>query len=126
MAIVELLLGSEQRGTRIERSVGGKTASISLDATVSESFAVPSRVTQHPVENAVDITDHVILAPRTLTITGKISETPFTVDGQTAGVATTVAAQIGSSLTNSFGGLAATIAATKTLAGVIKPQPTTQ
>lgn len=126
MAIVQLLLGQPQKGTRIDRTVANKTASLALDATVSENYNVPARVTQHPVENAVDITDHVILAPRTLSIRGVISETPFNIEGQGSGVISTVAAQIGNQLTgNTLGGLTATLAASKTLAGVLRPRTVT-
>lgn len=126
MAIVQLLLGTPQKGTRIDRTVANKTASLALDATVSENYNVPARVTQHPVENAVDITDHIVLSPRTLSINGVISETPFNVEGQGVGVVNTVAAQIGNQLTgNSLGGLSASLAASKTLAGVLKPRSVT-
>lgn len=120
MSIVELVLGSSQRGTRIDRKVGNKAASIALDATVYENFNAPLQVTSHPVELGTDISDHVILPPKTLRVEGKISETPFSVEGQVTGVVSSVASKVGNELAGGLGGLVTTVGAAKTLAGVIK------
>lgn len=120
MALISLLLGQPQKGTRIDRSVGGATASIILDATVKEDYSAPVEVTTHPVEKGADIGDHVIIKPQKLRIEGKISETPFDVQSQVAGVVNTVASTIGQSLGGALGGIAATVGSAKTLAGVLK------
>lgn len=134
MAIVSLLLGQGQKGTRIDRFIRspgpvtadgqapGLTASIILDATISEDFDQPIEVTTHPVEKGVDISDHVILRPKTLKIEGKISETPFSTSAQIAGVATSVAAKIGQNLGGALGGAVGSFGISKTLAGVLKPK----
>lgn len=129
MSTITALLGIPQKGTRIDRSMTsiGSTATIFLDATVKEMFDAPSEVTQHPVERGVDISDHIILRPQKLSISGKITETPFTQGGQIAGVVSSVAAKIGANLGGALGGVngsavggaAATVGASKTLAGVI-------
>ncbi len=122
MALVSLLVGTPQRGTRVQRNIkGGRTATIFLDATLKEGSSSPSEVTKHPVENGADIGDHVILRPETLTIDGVISETPFSVQGQVAGVATTVASSVGQGLGGALGGAVGSLVATKTLAGILKP-----
>lgn len=122
MALVSLLLGQPQKGTRVDRSVGGSTASIVLDATVSEDYSAPIEITTHPVEEGSDISDHVILRPQKLKIEGKITETPFDIGSQAAGVVSSVAASIGQSLGGALGGVLATAGAAKTLAGVLKPK----
>lgn len=127
MSTISVLLGLPQKGTRIARNItkAGITAAIFLDATLREGFDAPSEVTQHPVEKGVDISDHVILRPQKLSISGKFSETPFSIEAQAAGVASTVASTIGQNLGGALGGAGATFAASKTLAGVLKPKSIT-
>lgn len=137
MSIVALLLGQPQKGTRIDRQVRASgpvqdgeapssvTASIFLDATVSEDFENPSELTQHPVENGADIGDHIILKPRRLTIEGVISDAPLGVSAQLQGLATTVASQIGQNLGGAAGGLVGAGVAAKTLAGILNPDSAT-
>lgn len=127
MALVSLLLGLPQKGTRIARNLtkAGITASIFLDATVKEGFSAPSELTQHPIEDGSDIADHIIIRPQKLTIEGVISETPFSVSGQIAGIASTVASQIGQGVAGSIGGAIGAGVAAKTLAGVLQPKSVT-
>lgn len=124
MSTISVLLGIPQKGTRIARDIsfGNITASIYLDATIKEGFDAPMEVTQHPVDRAVDISDHIILRPQKLTISGKISETPFSGSAQLAGIASTVASTIGQNLGGALGGALGTAAASKTLAGLLKPK----
>lgn len=121
MALVSLLLGSPQKGTRVDRRVGNTRASIILDATIKEDFSAPVEITTHPVERRSDISDHVIKRPQKLRIEGIISETPFDVNAQIAGVTTTVASTIGQNLGGALGSVAANIGANqaRTLAGVL-------
>lgn len=63
--------------TQVIRTVGGKTATMILDATVKENFQATAEPTQHPVEAGADITDHVILKPKSLSISGIVTETPL-------------------------------------------------
>jgi hypothetical protein len=146
MSLVTVLMGIPLKGTRISRTLdrAGIEASIILDATVKESFSAPSEVTQHPVEEGPDISDHIILRPQKLTIEGIITETPFSLRSQAAGIASTVASQIGMGLgkaagNNSsyrnvlggpgnggaIGGAALTAVAAKSLAGVLSPSSVT-
>lgn len=48
-----------------------------FDATTSESHQHTAEVTNHPVENGVDITDHIQLKPFKLTLTGIVTNTPL-------------------------------------------------
>lgn len=124
MALVSILLGQSQKGTRIARDItsAGLTASLYLDATLKEGFTAPVEFTQHPVEDRADISDHGILKCQTLTIEAIISETPFSKESQIAGVAATVAAQIGQGLGGALGGVIGSAAGAKTLAGVLAPR----
>lgn len=127
MSLISVLVGSPVKGTRIDRSLTttGSTAMIFLDATLRENFDATTEVTQHPVEDGADISDHVILKPLKLTIDGVISETPFSIEGQKLGFATSVAASIGQSVGGAIGALAAGYGAAKSLAGVLQPKSIT-
>lgn len=66
MAEVALLYGAGSRAGLIE-----------LDAIVSEGHELPSEATEHPVEEGVDITDHVRRKLVTLEIQGVVTSTPI-------------------------------------------------
>lgn len=51
--------------------------SIELDASISESHVGEVEVTEHPVEQGANVTDHVRPKPDTLTIEGFVSNTPL-------------------------------------------------
>lgn len=55
----------------------GQTSGIVIDATLTESHAITSEVTQYPVENGSTISDHVQLKPIVYNMTGVISDTPI-------------------------------------------------
>lgn len=50
---------------------------LELDASVSEEHGFEADVTEHPVEKGANITDHVRQKPRTVRITGIVSNTPL-------------------------------------------------
>jgi hypothetical protein len=54
-----------------------KIDAIVLDASVSETHTAEVEVTEHPVEQGVNIIDHARVKPRRLTIEGLISATPM-------------------------------------------------
>ena len=99
MALVSLLigklLGEKEKGTRINRTVEGKTSTIYLDATINETSSNKSTMTTHPVERRTSVSDHVILEPRELTIEGIITNTPFDTASQLSGLATSVVGRVG-------------------------------
>lgn len=128
MALIALLMGQPQKGTRIDRMVGKKAVQMTLDATLQESFSAPIELTNHPVENGVDITDHVILRPKTLTIQGIITETPLSLQASLRGGVATVAASIGASLGSAIVGTAAAIgvsSSAKSLSSVFQERSVT-
>lgn len=130
MALLSVLFGSGSKRTRIERTVAGSLSAFVLDATVREDFIGETELTVHPVENGADITDHVILKPKQLTIEGIVTATPFSVGGQIQGITSTIGAKVGEGLGNALrgglgkavGGVAGGIAgglAGKTVAGLL-------
>lgn len=121
MAIISLFFRRPQP-TQLIRTVGGQIAPMILDATMKEDFTATAEMTKHPIEDGADATDHVILRPTTLSISGIITETPF--EG-IAGIVKTAGASIGAAIGSSlgvFGGVAGALAGAqggKTLAGAI-------
>lgn len=54
-----------------------KIGAVVLDASLSEAHNTSNDVTDHPVEKGADITDHVRQKPKTLRLTGLVSNTPL-------------------------------------------------
>lgn len=116
--------------TEIQRVVDGKTGAIVLDALIREDYTAEAEPTTHPVEDGADVTDHVILRPRTLQIEGVVTETPLDglVDSLVNAGIQTVTSSIGQAISKKVGGGAFGASATsklsglagKTLAGLIK------
>jgi len=129
MSLLTLFL---RRGgkTEIQRVIDGKTGAIVLDALIKEDYSADAEPTTHPVEDGADITDHVILRPRTLSIEGVVTETPLGgfVDSLVNAGIQTVTSTIGQAVKKKVGGGAFGTAATsrvqglagKTLSGLIK------
>lgn len=68
MSFLDKIIGADSRATIGE---------ITLDASVREVHELNGIVTEHPVEEGIDVTDHYRVEPRTLIIEGKISNTPL-------------------------------------------------
>lgn len=132
MALIALLTGSKQVQTSVNRIVpvknpdgtttNTKFLAFVLDAMLSEQFEATAEPTQNPVEQGVDITDHIIIKPKKLTISGIITETPITVGTQIQGLATGVAAAAGTALAGPLGSIVGGIGgsfAGKSLAGLL-------
>ena len=110
-----------QRGPK-NKLVAVKFLSFQLDATVNESFSKEMDATTNPVEQGVDITDHIILKPEKLTIEGVMSATPISATSEIMGLAGSVAAAAGSALAGPLGGVAGAVGGTlggKSLAGLL-------
>lgn len=140
MSVVSILLGRSTPGTTIARNTEGVESVIRLDATLKEELELPSIVTEHPIEGQKDVSDHIVLKPNRLEITGVITETPFALQAQVAGVATLVASKIGLGLGNAVAGVPgfggpenaatrfsalATLGTAKTLSGILAPPSVT-
>lgn len=61
----------------IFNSKRAKIDTLEIDVVLSESHSADADATDHPVEQGVNITDHVRVKPETLTIEGLISNTPI-------------------------------------------------
>ena len=53
---------------------------LTFDATLAEGHKGTASVTDHPVENGVDFTDHIRRMPNSLTITGVVTDAPLVVE----------------------------------------------
>ena len=66
--------------TVIDAEVGISTQSIlgslSVDATLHETHSYQNQISEHPVEQGMDVTDYVRVRPSSLTIEGVITDTP--------------------------------------------------
>lgn len=67
--------------SRLESDVkfgtGSLKAVVAFDAVVSKEHQFSSQVTDNPVEDGTTVTDHVILAPRQLTLEAMVSDHPI-------------------------------------------------
>ena len=61
-------------GKKYDRS---RIGSVTLDATINEEHNYTAQVTNYPLENGTDISDHIINQPVTVQITGIVSDTPL-------------------------------------------------
>lgn len=82
----------------ISTSASGSQAvqldSITVDAVLSETHSLESETTDSPVEQGIDLTDHIRPKPRTLRMEGLVSEVPVpnaSIDGYAAASQTTPA-----------------------------------
>ena len=87
MGIFSILFGKSRA------SIG----SITIDASISEDHVSTAELTENPVEDGGDITDHVRIKPLELTIEGVISDTPvtFSVINNISGIINTVTSIFG-------------------------------
>lgn len=60
----------------LRQTIGG-VAGIVVDATVAEEHITTAEVSDNPIEDGADVTDHVQMRPVQLTIDGVISDTPL-------------------------------------------------
>ena len=74
MGLLGAVLGQKQRVQFIQNS---SSTVIQLDCSLKENHSRPSPATEFPVENGQTISDHVIVKPFSLEITGIISDTPI-------------------------------------------------
>lgn len=56
----------------------GRIGSLQLDATISENHVATAQITNEPVEQGSNISDHIVNDPEEITIEGFITNTPVT------------------------------------------------
>lgn len=111
------LFFKKPRSTQIIRKVGSQLTSVVLDATVKETFTSTAEATVHPIEAGADVTDHVILKPDGLSLSGIITETPL---GDFPGSLIRVAgASAGAAIGSSLGRFAGPVGASGGVLGAI-------
>lgn len=75
MALQETLTGVKQRVAIAIQD--DPTQFLEFDAALSETHTGNANVSDHPVENGVDMTDHIQRTPEELQIVGIVSDTPL-------------------------------------------------
>lgn len=123
MALLTMLIAGSQR-TQITRAIESgvspvgnplsSPAAIVLDAMTSEVFNADAEITDHPVEAEADISDHIILKPKSLQIEGVITETPMDLAASLTGLVSAAGSKLGGTLGAVAGGFAG-----KSLAGLL-------
>lgn len=101
MGLLGAILGTQQRVQFIQNST---STVIQLDASIKEEHTRESPATQFPTENGSSVSDHIILKPFALSITGIISDTPI---GSAQQLLTEVTTTLASSLIPPVGVIAA-------------------
>lgn len=97
------LLGAVLGKTRVQFIQNNNTV-VQLDASIKEDHSREATPTEFPVENGLNISDHLILKPFMLEINGTISDTPI---GGVKGLITEAATTVTSALLPPVGVLAA-------------------
>lgn len=100
MGLLGKVLGGQ---TKVQFIQNQSSTLIQLDAAIKEEHNRESPPTEFPIENGNVISDHVIVKPFSLNITGIISDTPI---GNTQGLLTEVATTLTSSLLPPIGTVA--------------------
>jgi hypothetical protein len=99
--LATLLVGN---AFRVKLSEQNSDADIILiDVTMSETTNLEAEITEHPVEDGPDVTDHVRPKPISIDIEGIISETPLTL-GQDVSKLTTSTKAAATSIARGFAG----------------------
>lgn len=95
---------------------------LTLDCLESENFKGDSLITEHPVEDGTDVSDHQVLKPKTVTIKGTMTLTPFNLFASVAGLVSSAGQLVGTRALGQLGGTLGSVAggfAGKTLAGLL-------
>jgi len=79
-----------------------------LDASVQENHVLSANVSQSPIEDGSNIADHITINPKSITISGLISDVPLSAANAAIGAAITAAAGLA---TDTLGGIGAAAAA---------------
>lgn len=75
-AIISKLSGDSVASKRV--GIGNPGSIILVDVTLSDEVNYTAELTEHPVERGLDVTDHILIKPKTISIEGIASESPIT------------------------------------------------
>lgn len=87
MSIVDLVF---QTATSVAlQAAGGRTQIgwVTVDVAIEMEHAREAQVTEHPVETGVTVSDHVILRPARVNLSGFVTDTPLFASGLNLGTA---------------------------------------
>lgn len=73
-ALIDKVTG--RQGTK-RVGIGNTGSVILVDVTLSDTTKYEAEPTEHPVEKGADVTDHILVKPRQITITGIVSDAPI-------------------------------------------------
>lgn len=108
MAIISLLLNNFQTRTVLRENASDADI-LPIDCTITRTTNFENEITQFPVEEGLDVTDHIRTKPITMSIEGIISETPLTLESQKAALVTSAGSVVAKQL-GGFKGAADTLA----------------
>jgi len=132
MAFLGALVGAAgtallQRTYLMENNASGiPTLLFVFDAVTSEAPEYSAQVTEHPVEDDPEITDHILLKNPTLAISGTVSASPLDLSTQignlvSGGISTVTSSQFRSNILNSGSQQVASFAGAKLLGNSATP-----
>lgn len=104
MGLLSLITQNKPQKVGFKSNENGSDLLI-VDATLSDSYELTNDVTDSPVEDGIDVSDHARIKPITYTIEGEISETPINLQASLQGLVTTASITAGREL----GGFGATV-----------------
>ncbi len=103
MSLVNIFVNQFKGSNILRATVDGKGVYIPIDCITDESFDIPAEITSHPVENNIDVSDHIILRPKKLKLEGVISASPLDLSASLQGAVSAATLGIASSIGNVLG-----------------------
>jgi len=102
MALLSILTGVVPQRTIFENSKGIQLLVVDVTMNITPTFS--AEVTQHPVEDGPDVSDHIRVKNVTISMEGIASETPLTLEESARGLITSAAGAVGSRIGGTLGG----------------------
>ena len=102
MALLSLLTGNTLQRTRFQGGPSGPDLML-VDAVLSLAPEYEAELTEHPVEEGSDITDHIRVKNIKLQMSGVASETPINLAASLQGLTSSIAGAIGAKLGGQLG-----------------------
>lgn len=97
MALLSLITQNKPQRVGFQGKESGNDLFL-VDATISDNYDITSEVSDSPVEDGPDVSDHARIKPITYSIEGEISETPLNLAASLQALTTTLGATVGREL----------------------------
>jgi len=97
MALLSLITQNKPQRVGFSSKESGNDLFL-VDATISDNYDITSEVSDSPVEDGPDVSDHARIKPITYSIEGEISETPLNLAASLQALTTTAGATVGREL----------------------------